>query len=417
MGTHFFTSITSNYLAKARVLAISLRPHAPGATIHLLLCDAVPPWFDLPSEPFNSLITLDQLPILNREPWIFSHNLVELSTGAKGFALRHILQLPGCDQVVYLDPDIVVLSSLDSLLAQFASASILLTPHLTQPETQASAITDNELSALQHGIYNLGFLGVRNSAVGCHFADWWANRLQDFCFDDNARGLFTDQRWADLIPAYFPDHRVLRDPAYNVATWNLTGRRVTGDFETGFQVNGQPLVFFHFSGLDSGSQAGMLERYGSGMPALHLLREWYLAECDGQGQIELSSMPWAYSSYGNGQPVTDRQRRIYRETPALPERFPHPFDVGGNSPSFLDWFNLNLGFSPIPQPSPPQEQTPAYRVFVIAAKADAAYLPSTLSGLLTATANRAQVWVVTSPALPAGLVPSDLPVVFVDVTR
>ncbi len=417
MGTHFYTSITAGYLPKARVLATSIRQHAPACTIHLLLNDAVPTWFDLASEPFDHLITLDQLPILNRQAWIFSHDLVELSTASKGFALCHILDLPDCDGAVYLDPDIVVLSPLGDLLEEFSSASVLLTPHLTEPEKQTSAITDNELSALQHGVFNLGFLGVRNSPEGRRFAQWWSDRLRDFCFDDKARGLFTDQRWADLIPAYFPDHKILRNPGYNVATWNLTGRQVTGDFQEGFQVNGQALVFYHFSGLDSGSQAGMLARYGSHMPALQLLREWYVAECDLQGQAELSSISWAYSSYSNGQPILPAQRRLYRETPSFAELFPNPFQCDSSAPSFLDWYNLHVGLQPIsPFPSP-KEHLPAYRIFVIAGSADVTYLGSTLGRLLAATENRGQLWLVTNPDLPTALIPPDLPVIFADATR
>src|SRR5205085_5341651 len=121
---------------------------------------------------------------------------------------------------------------------------------------------DNELSALRHGIYNLGFLGVRNGEEGRRFASWWADRLQQFCYDDIPRGLFTDQRWADLIPAYFPDHKVLRDAAYNVCTWNLTHRNVTGPLRDGLLVNGQAIAFYDFSGLDSVAQRGMLDHCG-----------------------------------------------------------------------------------------------------------------------------------------------------------
>ena len=37
---HFFTSITSNYIPKARVLAQSVRDHMPDAQFHLLLLTA-----------------------------------------------------------------------------------------------------------------------------------------------------------------------------------------------------------------------------------------------------------------------------------------------------------------------------------------------------------------------------------------
>ena len=76
--------------------------------------------------------------------------------------------------------------------------------------------------------YNLGFLAVRMTGQGREFIDWWAERLRLFCYDEVPNGLFTDQRWVDLAPAFFDDIAIIRDPEYNVATWNLTHRRATG---------------------------------------------------------------------------------------------------------------------------------------------------------------------------------------------
>lgn len=380
MGTHFFTSITANYLPKARVLSHSIRQFHPTAIIHVVFSDIVPAWFDLAAEPFDHLITLDDLPIPNLRSWLFQHDLVELSTAVKGYALQRILARPDCEQVVYLDPDIVVLSSFDDLLGHFHDASILLTPHQLKPETQAPAIRDNELLALCHGIFNLGFLGVKNSPEGHRFAAWWTQRLHDFCFDDVPAGLFTDQRWADFIPAFFPDHKILRDPVYNVATWNLSHRRVEGSLDQGLTVDGRRIVFYHFSGLDSGSQLGMLQRYGSDMPALFALRRWYLEQCDRHGDRELNSLPWAYGCFASGEPILKAQRRRYRFSPALQARFPDPFQ--------------SFEATPAVSPAPPDEPLAPYRIFLIAAPGDELYLDETLSPLLRNTVNKDHLWLV-----------------------
>src|SRR3954447_2276136 len=292
MATHIFTSAAANYLPKARVLARSIRQFHPDCKLHLVLCDEAPPGFAGPDH-FDSVWNLTDLEIPNLKSWLFQHTLVEANTAVKGFALRKLLSLPDCDHVLYFDPDIVVLSTLRQLLNEFERGSVLLTPHITETETTRQAIVDNELNALQYGIYNLGFLGVKNSPEGNRFASWWCARLQDFCFDDRPRGLFTDQRWADLVPACFPEHAILRDPAYNVCTWNLTHRTVTGSVPEGLLVNGKPLGFYHFSGFDSGSQQGMLDRYGSEMPALYELRAWYVEECGKADEEQFSQLPWA----------------------------------------------------------------------------------------------------------------------------
>ncbi len=62
----------------------------------------------------------------------------------------------------------------------------------------------------------------------------------------------------DLTPGLFEGVRVLRDPGYNVAYWNLHERAIS--LEGGPHVNGLPLHFFHFSGFDP-DQPSVLSKY------------------------------------------------------------------------------------------------------------------------------------------------------------
>src|SRR4051812_35217168 len=330
MATHIFTSAAANYLPKARVLAQSIRRFHPDWKIHLILCDRPPADLTDPNH-FDFIWGLRDLEIPNLKSWLFQHTLVEASTAVKGFALRKLLAHPDCDHVLYFDPDIVILSALDQLIREFDKSSILLTPHLVEPETTEQAIVDNELSVLQHGIYNLGFVGVKNSPEGHRFADWWSQRLQSFCLDDIPHGLFTDQRWADLVPAYFSDYRVLRDPIYNVCTWNLTHRTVTGSLAEALLVNGLSLAFYHFSGFDSGAQQSMLDRYGASMPALYELRKWYVDACAQMDEEQFSPLPWRYDFFDNGERIQQVHRNRYRTSPSLQELFPDPFLTSSES--------------------------------------------------------------------------------------
>jgi glycosyltransferase involved in cell wall biosynthesis len=421
MTTHIYTSLAANYLAKARVLAQSVKKFHPEFLFHVVLCDAVPDWFSLEQEPFDSLITLHDLGLKNPEQWIFKHTLVELSTAVKGFVLERLLAAPGCTQVLYLDPDIVVLSPLDRLLAEFANASILLTPHIAEPEATAEAILDNEVSVLQHGIYNLGFIGVKNSAEGRRFAAWWADRLEHFCYDDIPRGIFTDQRWADLIPAYFPDHKILRDAAYNVCTWNLTNRHVTGSLREGLLVDDQPITFYHFSGFDSGAQQGMLDKYGRTMPALYELREWYVAECERMGQSQLSDLRWAYAFFDNGERVLKIHRKLYRERDDLQSAFPNPYSTRDLNQSYLHWF-IRKGESGAgllnTSASTDSPSTPDYRVFVVAAPGDAAFVQETLEKVWERTVRSDQIFFVAGQAaLSASHIPESIQPIEIECER
>ena len=90
-ATAVFTSIAANYLPKARVLARSVKQVAPDAQFFLMLVDSTPHDFDLDAEPFDALITIDELGLENPIAWAFTHTVVELCTAVKGRAASHLL--------------------------------------------------------------------------------------------------------------------------------------------------------------------------------------------------------------------------------------------------------------------------------------------------------------------------------------
>lgn len=339
---YIFTSVTSNYIPKARVLAESVKRFHPEAHFTLVLSDARPVWLGTDTEPFDSVLQIEELGITDFRRWVFKHSVVEVCTAVKGFAFQEIFRRHSADKVIYLDPDIVVFGSLDPLVHELDRASVLLTPHQTEPETTIEAIIDNEVCSLKHGVFNLGFLAVRNSCEGRRFIDWWASRLEHFCFDDIPGGLFTDQRWIDLAPCFFDDLRILRDPIYNVCTWNLTHRKVGGSMDGGLLVNGQPLCFYHFSGFDSGAQEQMVNKYSGEGPVLYEMREWYIEACRTAGQDQYGKSPCVYGFFDNGEPITAAHRYLYRTRPDLSEIFEDPYTTEGALNSYLHWFKQNV---------------------------------------------------------------------------
>jgi len=321
---HFFTSITSNYLPKARVLAKSVKKHNPDAVFHLVLSDKPPEGFNITNEPFDSLILIENLNIPDLDSWIFKHSVVELCTAVKGPAFVKIFETTQAEKVIYFDPDIVVLHNLKNLSDILDKSSVILTPHQIVPDTTDDAIIDNEICSLKHGVYNLGFLAVRRSENGLNFLHWWRDRLLKFCYDDIPNGLFTDQKWIDLAPAFFDDIFILRDKTCNVATWNLTHRKVYADEDNALFIEGSPVKFFHFSGFDSGDQEIMLKKYAADNNALFNFRKWYIQELENAGQQEFGKIPCCYSFYSNGEKITNEHRRLYRSRLDLIQAFPKP---------------------------------------------------------------------------------------------
>ncbi|HIA54464.1 MAG TPA: glycosyltransferase [Candidatus Melainabacteria bacterium] len=354
MSCYVFTSATINYLPKVRVLARTVKALHPEIIFSVILAEPLPRELDSIRSEFDDLVTIDELGMANLESWIFKHSIVECCTAIKPIYLCRLLEKVDCSCVIYLDPDIAVLSSMQTLIGEVEQSTVAVTPHILQPESSTQAITSNELTAMKYGTFNLGFVGVKNCPQGKEFAQWWQNRLLDYCYEDFASGLFTDQRWIDLAPAFFDGLQILRNPGYNVATWNLTQRKVRGNFTHGFTANEEPLVFYHFSGFDSGAQLEMLDKFGADMPALFQLREWYEKQCRLADRDELSKRIWKYSSFDNGVLISKEHREKYKSEQTLQTRFPSPFSTSVQGQSFYEFCRLSVSSSGMPEPKPSQ---------------------------------------------------------------
>ena len=221
-GVHLFTSFTYSYLSRARVLAKSVRRRHPDWRLWAVMVDEPPPGFDdsLWENEFDEVLNASTLFPGIWLRWIFKHEIVEACTAVKGHALLHIMS-EGAEKIIYLDPDIAVFHNLQNIVHQLDHASVILTPHQVEPNLTESEIVDNELTSMKYGIYNLGFIAVRNDLEGRKMAKWWASRLFCACYDDVRNGIFTDQKYCDLIPGLFSNVRIERDPGCNVASWNL----------------------------------------------------------------------------------------------------------------------------------------------------------------------------------------------------
>lgn len=109
--------------------------------------------------------------------------------------------------------------------------------------------TRTEQQMFVNGIYNLGFLAVRRSEETTKFMNWWMIKLKTECYMDIQNGMFVDQLYCNMVPLYFEGVKIDKYPGYNISYWNLHERNFT--FKNGkYFVNGQPLVFYHFSGIN-----------------------------------------------------------------------------------------------------------------------------------------------------------------------
>ncbi|HUJ01747.1 MAG TPA: glycosyl transferase [Usitatibacter sp.] len=334
---HIFTSAAVNYLPKVRLLCRSIRQHHPEATIHLALADERPEWLTAEGEPFDTILEMRDLGIPRWRPWSFMHSIVELSTAIKPFALRHLLEREDCAKVLYFDPDMVLFSRVDDILATLEASNVALTPHQNKPEKTLEAILDNEVTSLRMGVFNLGFIGVKSGDEGRRFADWWADRTYAFCRAEVHNGLFTDQKWINFAPIFFDGVAILKSSRHNVATWNLTTRELTGSLASGLRVDGEPLAFYHFTGFDSGAHRVMAVKNAAGNAAVQELIAWYERETAAAHDEAIEQWPWAFGRFSDGTPIEPHHRWLYRENRDLQLAFPDPYYAGTEQLSLPDW--------------------------------------------------------------------------------
>ncbi|WP_418132935.1 hypothetical protein ABL849_04120 [Variovorax sp. 375MFSha3.1] len=321
-------------------MAETIRKHHPDWVLWLCLSDQEPEGFefDLDSEEFDHVVRVWELDVPGHHSWVFGHDVVELCTAVKGPMLQRILA-SGAERVLYIDPDIALFAPLVHVEELLETKAVVLTPHLLSPERTRSGVVDNEISCLKHGVYNLGFVAVRNCPDGNNFANWWADRLREFCHDDIPNGLFTDQRWCDLAPALFDNVSVLRDPGYNVASWNIDNRPISisdgGEIFAGDAL----LRFFHFTKVNSVGEA-QLDRYSRGRPEVFELLRWYRSRLIHHASKSLPAGWWRYSHYDDGVIIPRSHRICWRQRPDLHEKFADPFSVGPNT--FRSWYESNV---------------------------------------------------------------------------
>jgi glycosyltransferase involved in cell wall biosynthesis len=334
------TIIARNYLAQARILARSFAEHVPDGRMVVLVLDPDPS-APLTGEPFEVLTPHDIMSPVEFGQMATMYTVVELATAVKPWLLEHLLaQAPAAS---YFDPDIEFFSDprfIDRLAREHGA---VLTPHAIEPLPRGDALTPGEDVILSAGIYNLGFVSV-GGEMGLAVTQWWQSRLRRECIISPTSWRFVDQRWMDLAPAYFAPY-ILRHPGCNVAWWNLPNRDVR-EHDGRWTVNGEDLVFFHFSGYDPLKPHLVSKHQGSSprvllseRPDLARLFSQYDAKVRAAGHTTYSAIPYGVDEI-NGLQVDSTMRDLFRTALVEAEDShgappPNPYSDG--VPRFVAW--------------------------------------------------------------------------------
>lgn len=306
------TICSNNYFPYARILFSSLRRYHPDASLFLCLADTKSE-LELEIDGVE-IIETQALGIPNFFDFAFRYDIMEFNTAVKPFIMRLLLEQRNFKQVIYLDPDIELFAPMTAVFeALERGADFVLTPHITAPaETE---YYPDDIGIMKAGIYNLGFLAVSNSEATLKFLHWWGRRLRFYCLNQQEQGIFVDQKFIDLLPSFCEQVKILRNSNLNVAYWNLWQRKLEETSE-GWQVNGEPLIFFHFSGIDAENPHRLSKhtsRFKNNLePALQSLISRYITQLKQFRINETRKLDYSYGNFNNGVPIINLMRQCYR---------------------------------------------------------------------------------------------------------
>lgn len=347
-GVAALTIVSKNYISLARVLCKSFLENHPGSEFYVLLVDIMDGEFDPGDEQFKTLFP-GNIGLPNVDIFPYQYNILELNTAVKPFALKHLLSNRNIHKLAYIDPDILIARELDKVWKALDTHSVVLTPHMRQPYNDNYSPT--EIGILQSGTYNLGFIGLKNNDTARKLLDWWIGKLYLDCVVDIPNGLFVDQKWMDLAPAYFADTNILHDPSYNAAYWNLHERDIT-EQDGNFYVDGLPLSFFHFSGFNP-CKPDILSKHQNrhslaSNGALKRLFDKYTQELLNADYVTTHKYVYAYGVLANGIPVARSFHKIIRHCLKYHIKFPSPADDPDSFCEFMMSPTAQLFGYPVP---------------------------------------------------------------------
>ncbi len=237
---------TKSHVPLMKTLAKSVRRHFTGQ-IYLLVVDSDD------AELIPEGTTLVRLSdVIETSVWqemVSRYNILELCCALKSYLMRFLARTLSCP-IVYLDADTYLLGSMDALLPAQPNFSVFLTPHLLYPFSGDKHA--EEIGMLLVGVYNGGMLAVGTGEDRVRFLDWWQDRVTRYVYDSREQGVFTDQKWLDLVPCFFKGVRISDAIGLNLGHWRVCSERDFSLDKSGkLTFCGSPVTLMHMSGFKS----------------------------------------------------------------------------------------------------------------------------------------------------------------------
>lgn len=152
--------------------------------------------------------------------------------------LRLLERNPEIDILTYLDADLYFFSSPEPIFEEMTLGSVYIHEHRFSADVLEKAVTS--------GRFNVGLMCFRRNIQGLEVLHWWRERCNEWCYARAEDGKFGDQAYLNDWPTRFEGVVVSQHQGVGVAPWNQGQWTFSSSAGGVPQVNGKPIIFYHF---------------------------------------------------------------------------------------------------------------------------------------------------------------------------
>ena len=312
MKVAYCTIATASYLSRVQVLERSIKKYNPTAEFHVLLCEWPHVCQKISAQTGHHFFSPADVGCKSWLQMAFYYDAMEYICSLKSFLMMKLLDT-GYDAVIYFDADIEVFGSVADVERLLTSYDLIVTPHVCKPVPDDKKVPAMD-AYVRSGQFNMGFMGIANRSESRELLKWWQDVCTEQCLFEHDHKFFADQFWATIFPSFIEKICILRDPAYNMAFWNLFQRKLELRDGKWYTDSGE-LKFFHFSGLDmdeptkvSAHQNRVSAPVGSD---LHALLVRYIESVRAQEWNAFNIVPYSFARYADGEQISRDERRSF----------------------------------------------------------------------------------------------------------
>lgn len=241
---HICTCFDSNFLPRGLALYKSIKQFHNNFVFYVLA-------FDDTTSDYIKALNYNNIEVItpcsyneyfNTSPDKYSDRKQYFFSATPNLCLYVLEKHPEIDSVLYLDADVYVFNSLDTLYEEVNGASIAFCSHRFYPLF--------DLLSKNYGRYNVGVNFFRNTETGLKCLHDWKADCDGWYPDKPGYPLkfFSDQIFLDSWCEKYDEIKIIENRGIDTAPWNIANYKISEHNES-YYVGNDPLVIYHFSAL------------------------------------------------------------------------------------------------------------------------------------------------------------------------